>query len=78
MEPLEPTTIGLPAELKKRLETAAAEAGTPVDEMIRSVLEQAVKHEPLRSPGQAGFESQLTDPELTEIIDRIYPGSGWG
>lgn len=78
MDPLEPTTIGLPAELKKRLEQAAAQAGTPVDDMIRAVLEQAIKHEPLHASGDPHFEDQLGDPELTEIIDRMYPGSGWG
>ena len=77
MEALEPTTIGLPADLKMRLEKTAAQAGCPIDDVIRIVLEKAVKHQQLQAPGKAPFEDQLCEPELAEIIDQIYPGSGW-
>ena len=77
MEAFEPTTVGLPADLKLRLENAAAQAGCPVDDVIRNVLEKAIKHEPLRAPGKAPFADELCEPELAEIIDQIYPGSGW-
>ena len=77
MEALEPTTIGLPAELKTRLEKTAAQAGCPIDDVIRNVLEKAVKHQQLVAPGKPPFEDKLCDPELAEIIDQIYPGSGW-
>lgn len=77
MEALEPTTIGLPADLKMRLEKTAAQAGCPVDDVIRNVLERAIKHQQLQAPGKAPFEGSLCEPELAEIIDQIYPGSGW-
>jgi len=75
MDALEPTTIGLPADLKVRLAETAARAGRPLDDVIRDVLERAVKHQPLRFPPQP-----IDDPsrlELAEVIDQIYPGSGW-
>ncbi len=77
MEAFERTTIGLPADLKMRLEKTAAQAGCPVDDVIRNVLEKAVKHQQLLAPGSAPFKDKLCEPELAEIIDQIYPGSGW-
>ena len=72
-EALEPTTIGLPHELKLRIESAAARAGRSADDMIRELLEKAIKHQPLQAPIAPG-ELPL---ELIDIIDRMYPGSGW-
>lgn len=74
---VEPTTIGLPAELKMRIEKTAAQAGVQIDDVIRNVLERAVKHQQLVAPGRVPFEDSLCEPELAEIIDQIYPGSGW-
>lgn len=77
MDALEPTTIGLPADLKMRLEKAAAQAGCPMDDIIRNVLERAVKDNELRGPVKA-LDRPLCSSELAEIIDRIYPSYGWG
>ncbi len=77
MDSLEPTTIGLPADLKMRLEKAAAQAGCPVDDVIRNVLERAVKHNELRGPAKA-LDGPLCSAELAESIDQIYPDYGWG
>jgi len=74
MDPLEPTTVGLPHELKVRIEEAAARLDRPVDDVIREVLEKAIKHEPLQVSTIPPNEWPL---ELAEIIDRMYPGSGW-
>ncbi len=78
MEVFEPTTIGLPVDLKMRLEKAAAQAGCPVDEVIRGVLERAVKDQQLRVSGRPPVNDPLCSSELAEIIDQIYPNSGWG
>ncbi len=77
MEALEPTTIGLPADLKMLLEKAAAQAGCPIDDVIRGVLEQAIRDQQLHAPGTTPFAGPLCSQELAETIDRIYPGSGW-
>ncbi len=77
MEALEPTTIGLPADLKMRLEKAAAQAGCPVDDVIRNVLDLAVKHNELRGPATVST-SPLCSPELAAFIDEVYPDYGWG
>ncbi len=77
MEALEPTTIGLPADLKMRLEKVAAQAGCPVDDVITTVLQRAVKQNELRGPAKAS-ESPLCSPELAAFIDEVYPDYGWG
>ena len=78
MEAFEPTTVGLPAELKTRLEKAAAEAGCPVDDVIRDVLQRAVSQHQLRVVHGPPVAGPLCSPELAAAIDHIYPGSGWG